>query len=202
MRALGVILISAWLMASLSACSVRPVRSDRKGLLDDFPIRQIVQENPSESSNTSGEPEIQLSGRWVWPLKSVSVSSEYGIRGEKFHQGVDLRAAVGTPVLAASDGIVVYVGTKIRGYGRMIVLKHANNYYSVYAHHSRNLVKVGKKVKAGQRIALSGKSGRARGPHLHFEIRQGTESCDPVYAIRENLSRYASNRKIASELTQ
>lgn len=198
MKLLGILLLTF----SVAACSVRPVRSARKGLLDDHPIRQIVQETSSESNENQNSTEVQLTGRWVWPLKSVSVSSEYGIRGEKFHQGVDLRAAVGTPVLAASDGIVVYVGNKIRGYGRMVVLKHSNQYYSVYAHHSKNLVKVGNKVKAGQKIALSGKSGRARGPHLHFEIRQGTESCDPIYAINENLSRYASNRKIASEQTQ
>jgi murein DD-endopeptidase MepM/ murein hydrolase activator NlpD len=145
---------------------------------------------------------FNLTGRWQWPLKNVDVSSHYGNRKHKFHQGVDFRANVGTPVLAANDGVVVYVGTKIRGYGRMVVLKHADNFYSVYAHHSKNLVKTGKRVARGEKIALSGKSGRASGPHLHFEIRQGTDSYNPVYAINENLKKFASNRNIASESTQ
>jgi murein DD-endopeptidase MepM/ murein hydrolase activator NlpD len=185
----------------LSACATRPLRGDRHGLLDasgpSVRMQQIT--DPSDNDVTG---ELLLSGQWHWPLKNVDVSSHYGHRGRKFHQGVDFRANIGTPVLAANDGVVVYVGSRIRGYGRMIVLKHQDGFYSVYAHHSKNLVKVGKQVGRGEKIALSGRSGRASGPHLHFEIRRGVESIDPVIAINENIKRVVATRKVASDSSQ
>ena len=188
---------SLCLVLLLSACVTRPVRSDRLGLLDGR--HDAVRSSASVDIATNEEPtagagEIQLTGTWRWPLEEVKVSSPYGKRGHKFHQGVDLHAPMHTRVLAANDGVVVYVGSKIRGYGRMVVLKHADNFYTVYAHHSKNLVKVGKQVKRGDLIAYSGRSGHASGPHLHFEIRHGTESYDPVYAIKENIQQVASIR--------
>ena len=190
-----------WILFLATACVTRPIHSNHEGLLDHngrtFPGKPSAAMNENEVSAGSGE--IQLSGTWQWPLEELAVSSPYGSRGRKFHQGVDLRAPMRTPVLAANDGVVVYVGSKIRGYGRMIVLKHADNFYSVYAHHSKNLVKVGKKVSRGETIALSGKSGHASGPHLHFEIRHGTESYDPIFAIKGNIQDNSNNRKVASQ---
>jgi murein DD-endopeptidase MepM/ murein hydrolase activator NlpD len=87
---------------------------------------------------------------------------------------------VGTPVLAAADGQVVYAGAAIRGYGNPVVLQHAGGLLTVYAHNSALLVRVGQVVQAGQRVALSGQSGRATGPHLHFEVRQGQIPRDPM----------------------
>jgi murein DD-endopeptidase MepM/ murein hydrolase activator NlpD len=192
-----------------SSCATRPLHSKRKGLLDlesgNTERRGIVFRGSGTEADADelyapkeGVP-VELYGEWQWPLKKVEVSSHYGDRGSKFHQGVDLRARIGTPVLAASDGEVVYVGSKIRGYGRMVVIKHAGNFYSVYAHHSRNATKVGRRVKRGQVIAYSGKSGRSSGPHLHFEIRKGTQSFDPQYALQNNIRAYAANRKVASD---
>ncbi len=189
---------------ALSACVTRPFRGSRQGLLENengkTPGKASAAMNDA-FDETHGE-EVHLTGKWQWPLKNVEISSSYGNRGHKFHQGVDLRAPMRTPVLAANDGVVVYVGSKIRGYGRMVVIKHADNFYSVYAHHSKNLVKVGKTIKRGDKIALSGKSGHASGPHLHFEIRQGTESYNPVFAINENINKAVASRKVASESTQ
>jgi murein DD-endopeptidase MepM/ murein hydrolase activator NlpD len=188
--------LSLLILVSTSACATRPFRSNRVGLLD-----KNFESNIGDPSQTGvgASSDFQLPGEWVWPLKNVDVSSHYGHRGRKFHQGVDLRAHIGTPVLAAYDGTVVYVGSRIRGYGRMIVIKHDDQFYSVYAHHSKNLVKAGKVVKKGEKIALSGRSGRASGPHLHFEIRRGVESYDPYLAITQNMNRYLANRKVASE---
>jgi murein DD-endopeptidase MepM/ murein hydrolase activator NlpD len=84
----------------------------------------------------------------------------------------------------------------------MIVIKHDDGFYSVYAHHSKNLVKVGKHVSRGDKIALSGRSGRASGPHLHFEIRRGVESFDPIFAINENMKKSLASRKVASDSPQ
>ncbi len=182
---------------SLSACVTRPFRSGRQGLFENESGGEFGRSGSAK--NMGDGEEIRLTGKWQWPLKHVEVSSHFGHRGRKFHQGIDLRAPIGTPVMAANDGVVVYVGSKIRGYGRMIVLKHENNFYSVYSHHSKNLVKIGKRVNRGDKIALSGKSGRASGPHLHFEIRQGTESYNPYYAINENMEKFLASRKTASE---
>jgi murein DD-endopeptidase MepM/ murein hydrolase activator NlpD len=196
------------LMMFCSACVTRPMLASRKGLLDREG-RSVSGVSDSEIENGTIEDadleyapkdggKIDLYGEWRWPLKQVQISSSYGDRGRKFHQGVDLRAATGTPVLAASDGEVVYVGSKIRGYGRMVVLKHRGNFYSVYAHHSKNLVKHGQRIPMGKTIAYAGKSGHASGPHLHFEIRKGTQSFDPEYALNHNIREFASNRKGAS----
>ena len=83
----------------------------------------------------------------------------------------------------------------------MVVIKHANDIYTVYAHHSKNLVKAGKQVKRGEVIAKSGRSGHASGPHLHFEIRKGTQSFDPEYSLNQNIHSYAS-RATASDKSQ
>ncbi len=117
---------------------------------------------------------------WNWPLKKIRISSQFGRRKRRFHEGVDLRAGVGTPVYASSRGLVYYSGSGISGYGRMTILKHRNGLYTIYAHNRKNLYRKGKKIEKGQLIAYSGQSGRVSGPHLHFEIRQGTLPLNPV----------------------
>jgi murein DD-endopeptidase MepM/ murein hydrolase activator NlpD len=192
----------------LSACSTQPMRPSRYGLLEDSsgPTHSYSR-TASRSINTQAADEmyalkpggpVDLTGDWQWPLEHVEISSPYGERSGKFHQGIDLRAPMRTPVHAACDGNVVYVGSKIRGYGRMVVLKHPGNYYTVYAHHSKNLVKIGQKVEKGQVIAYSGKSGHSSGPHLHFELRRGTQSYDPEYAFN-GYFKVSASRKIASQ---
>jgi murein DD-endopeptidase MepM/ murein hydrolase activator NlpD len=117
-----------------------------------------------------------------WPLTTIRVlvGSPFGARWGKPHEGIDLPAPVGTPVFAAADGRVVYAGAAIRGYGNLIVLKHAGDLLTAYAHNSVLLVSQGQSVRAGDRIALVGQSGRATGPHLHFEVRSGQIPRDPM----------------------
>lgn len=117
-----------------------------------------------------------------WPLTTVKVviGSPFGGRWGKPHEGIDLPAPVGTPVFAAADGKVVYAGNGIRGYGNLIVIKHAGDLLTAYAHNSLLLVSEGQPVRAGERIALVGQSGHATGPHLHFEVRSGQIPQDPM----------------------
>jgi murein DD-endopeptidase MepM/ murein hydrolase activator NlpD len=191
------LLLAGWV---LSACATSPLKSARRGLLEEDGSSVQASRKSSSTGILSQRTlsDFTLPGKWQWPLQEVEISSAYGERGRKFHQGVDLRASVGTPVSAAADGEVVYVGSKIRGYGRMIVLKHRDGFYTVYAHHSKNLVKTGEKVETGQVIARSGRSGRVQGPHLHFELRRGAQSIDPEYAFNGHL-KSAANRRIASK---
>ncbi len=126
-----------------------------------------------------------------WPLTTVAVTigSPFGARWGKPHEGIDLPAPVGTPVFAAADGRVVYAGHGVRGYGNMVVLKHAGDLLTVYAHNSALLVAQGQPVRAGDRIALVGQSGHATGPHLHFEVRSGQIPRDPMNYLPDALPK-------------
>lgn len=131
-----------------------------------------------------------------WPLKNVQVTSKFGSRGREFHEGVDLRAKPGTPVFAASDGIVLYAGTRIRGYGKLVIIKHRGGWSTVYAHNSQLFVRSGQHIQRGQRISLSGNTGHSSGPHLHFEIRRGIYAVDPLRVMPEIPYRVASRASL------
>jgi len=135
---------------------------------------------PSASTNVGVVP--AGGGRFSWPLANVAhnVGSPFGSRDGRAHEGIDLPAPTGTPVIAAADGEVVYAGDGIRGYGNLVVLQHPGDLLTVYAHNSALFVKQGQTVRAGERIAAVGQTGRATGPHLHFEVRQGQVPRDPM----------------------
>lgn len=115
-----------------------------------------------------------------WPVDEPHVSSLFGKRWGRPHEGLDLAGAVGTPIRAAADGEVAYAGDRIRGYGNMVVIAHPGDLMTVYAHNSVVLVRQGDRVRAGQEIARMGQSGRATAPHLHFEVRKAQSPRDPM----------------------
>jgi murein DD-endopeptidase MepM/ murein hydrolase activator NlpD len=120
-------------------------------------------------------------GEWAWPVPSHRrVSSQFGQRWGRKHEGIDIPAPKGTPIAATAAGVVKYSGSKVRGYGNMIVIEHPKKVFSVYAHNHKNLVSAGKKVKRGQIIGKVGNTGRSTGPHLHFEIRVRDTAKDPA----------------------
>lgn len=123
--------------------------------------------------------------RFRWPVDFPRVTSLFGKRWGRPHEGIDLTAPIGTPVLAAGGGEVVYAGNAVRGYGNMVVLKHEDEFMTVYAHNSVLYVRVGDRVRVGQRVALSGQSGHATGPHVHFEVRKGEVPHDPLPFLPE-----------------
>lgn len=111
----------------------------------------------------------------LWPVNGVLLSS-FGGRSDPFsgegafHTGVDLEAAVGTPVHVTADGVVTSAGWS-SSYGKLVVIDHGNGIETYYAHLSQVLVVPGEEVDRGQVIALSGQTGRATGPHMHYEVR-------------------------------
>jgi len=113
-----------------------------------------------------------------------SKTSSFGVRfspfegDRRFHTGVDLAAYPGVPIVAAADGTVVFSGMEA-GYGNIVRILHRYGWVSIYAHNSRNLVWSGQSVKRGDKVALLGMSGRATGPHSHFEIRVDGQAVDP-----------------------
>lgn len=96
------------------------------------------------------------------------------------HKGVDFRLPVGTPIIAPADGVVEHVAYQANGAGRYIKIRHGGQYTTVYMHLSRQLVKVGQHVKKGERIALSGNTGRSTGPHLHYEFHINGNPVNPM----------------------
>ncbi|MBO6191992.1 MAG: M23 family metallopeptidase [Prevotella sp.] len=115
---------------------------------------------------------------WSYPLLGAKVISPFGSRGGRRHTGVDLKTVNKDEIHAAFDGEVVFSGP-FSGYGNLIRLRHDNGLETYYSHNSKNLVKVGEQVKAGQIIALTGQTGRASTPHLHFETRIGGQAVNP-----------------------
>jgi murein DD-endopeptidase MepM/ murein hydrolase activator NlpD len=113
-----------------------------------------------------------------WPVQGV-LYSRFGPRGATRHDGIDIAAPEGTKIEAAADGVVLYAGVQ-RGYGNIVILRHGGDLITLYAHNQRNLVQEGAEVKAGQPIAVVGRTGRATGPHCHFEVRRGTDPHDPL----------------------
>jgi hypothetical protein len=137
-------------------------------------LRLIV---PGSQAQSLADRAIQ-SATYIWPLTRVEVSSPFGQRWGRLHAGIDLRAPRGTPVKASSHGRVIFSGRK-GGYGKIIIIVHAGGVETTYAHNSRNLVKVGQRVKKGKVIAKVGRTGNATGYHLHFEIRQRGKAINP-----------------------
>jgi len=115
---------------------------------------------------------------WSYPLPGAHVISPYGGRGGRGHSGVDIKTKPNDEILAAFDGVVTQSGPYY-GYGNYIVIRHAYGFSTCYSHQSKNFVKIGQKVKAGEVIGLTGQTGRATTPHLHFEIRFCGHAIDP-----------------------
>lgn len=118
-------------------------------------------------------------GHLLWPVKGKATSL-FGRRGSRMHDGIDIRAKEGVPIHAAAAGTVVYADHRLSGYGKMVIVRHGRNLFTAYAHNQRNLVKKGVSVRRGDVIARVGRTGRASGPHLHFEVRHGSTAVDPL----------------------
>lgn len=124
-------------------------------------------------------PKRLAGGGFVWPVKGRVVKRfGPGASGER-NDGIKIAVPVSTPVRATADGVVAYAGDGIAALGGLIIVKHGAGWTSVYGHASKLLVSRGQSVKRGQTIALSGETGYADRPELHFELRRGRKPVDP-----------------------
>jgi murein DD-endopeptidase MepM/ murein hydrolase activator NlpD len=114
----------------------------------------------------------------VLPLPVIRIISEFGMRSNKMHKGLDLGANHGTPISAVLPGTVVFAGVQ-KGYGNVVIIEHENSVMTVYGHNESNLVTVGNKVAQGQVIAKVGNTGNTTVYHLHFEYRVNGVARDP-----------------------
>jgi murein DD-endopeptidase MepM/ murein hydrolase activator NlpD len=117
--------------------------------------------------------------QFAWPLWSGKVTSGFGMRHGAMHQGIDIAAPAGTTVHAADAGVVAFAG-RLNGYGNTVIIRHSDNYATVYGHNARILVSEGSAVARGQSIAEVGTSGRTTGPNLHFEVRYDNHAYNPL----------------------
>ena len=115
---------------------------------------------------------------FVWPVHGILTSS-FGWRWGRMHEGIDLAVANGTPVVAAAAGTVIVAGW-MGGYGNLVVVDHGNGVATAYGHNTSVTVGVGQSVAQGQLIAYSGNTGHSTGPHLHFEVRINGSPVDPL----------------------
>lgn len=213
--------IIATLLVTSGCSSVRPLKQGRRGLFDQIGKPVSSRNSPDEVDQTYHKKPVKWrhgdkaavvaqekvdrdlvreTKSWVWPLSQVQLTSQFGARDGSPHEGIDLQAKKGTPVFAVDDALVLYSGKKISGYGLMLVLRHSKGLSTVYAHNSKLLVKGGEKVKRGQKIAVSGATGRVSGPHLHFEVRDGVQAVDPMQLLsltqnsKPSVNAYAQSR--------
>ena len=154
----------------------------KKGESIFLPYKRGILYNRLEGRSISSinYQQLRSSSRFLWPVPSSKrISSGYGHRWGRPHEGIDIAARKGTYIVSADAGVVVYSGKK-SGYGNITVLSHQGGFFTVYAHASKNYTNKGQKVGRGQVIAAVGSTGKSTGDHLHFEIRYDSKAFDPL----------------------
>jgi len=126
------------------------------------------------------EPAARAASQFSWPLRGKVIAG-FGSAGKGLHNdGINIAAPAGTQVRAAENGVVAYAGNELKGFGNLLLIKHADGWTTAYAHNDKLLVARGDEVKQGQVIAVVGRTGNVDSPQLHFEVRKGTQAVDPM----------------------
>jgi murein DD-endopeptidase MepM/ murein hydrolase activator NlpD len=142
---------------------------------------RVAKEEPptTETVVKSAEPTGGMPS-FRWPVRGRVIAGFGSKANGTQNDGINLAVPEGTPIKAADDGVVAYAGNELKGYGNLVLIRHANGYVSAYAHASELMVKRGDTIKRGQVIAHAGQTGSVTSPQLHFEIRKGSTPVDPT----------------------
>jgi len=143
-----------------------------------LPVGIIAPTEPADGTPSAPLPAETAGDPILWPVQGA-INSGFGARGASVHDGIDIAAPEGTPIHSVERGEVIY-SDQLRGYGNIVIIRHAGGLVSVYAHNQINLVREGNRVERGDVIAKVGSTGRVTGPHLHFEIRKNNTAQDPL----------------------
>ncbi|MBT4762155.1 MAG: M23 family metallopeptidase [Bdellovibrionaceae bacterium] len=122
---------------------------------------------------------------FIWPINKAKLSQKFSPSHNTSHAGIDLASHRGTPILAAHEGTIIFAGKKYRGYGNMIIIERDDDWGSLYAHLDKLYIKSGEYVKQGEVIGTMGRTGRATGVHLHFELIYQKIPVDPIPHLRQ-----------------
>lgn len=139
-----------------------------------------------------------------WPVKG-EITSGFGWRRDpingrrRFHNGIDIRASLRTPVRATANGKVTFAGWRSRGMGYAVVINHGNGLATIYGHLSKTKARKGKWVKKGEVIAYSGSSGRSTGPHLYYKIQKDSKAVNPVSYLAGRIADTSEKIKTGTE---
>ncbi|HEY8192079.1 MAG TPA: M23 family metallopeptidase, partial [Alphaproteobacteria bacterium] len=139
----------------------------------------VVAKAPPKNTLSSGTPP-RASSKFVWPVEGPVISTYGNKKGGVHNDGINIKAPKGAPVRAADNGVVVYADNELKGFGNLVLVRHADKWVTAYAHLDRTLVKKGQTVEQGESIGTVGSSGSVDSPQLHFETRRGTDAIDPV----------------------
>jgi murein DD-endopeptidase MepM/ murein hydrolase activator NlpD len=132
----------------------------------------------AQAKDGGGPTQTASSAGLIWPVQGP-ITSPFGWRWGRMHQGIDIGVGYGTPIHAAAAGTVIYCGWE-EGYGNFVVIDHGGNLATAYGHQSAIAVTCGQQVDQGQVIGYVGCTGHCTGPHLHFEVRVGGNPVDPM----------------------
>lgn len=139
-----------------------------------------AEEGAAETKVAAATPDATGLDRLRWPVRGRVVTAFGASVNGRSNDGIDIAVPEGTPVHAAENGVVIYAGDGLKGFGNTVLVRHEDGLVTVYGHASEMKVKRGDKVRRGQEIALSGMTGDADRPKLHFEVRKGTSPVDPM----------------------
>lgn len=156
------------------------VEQQKKEYLDEVEALAAVSASLGSRIQTSqaSSPVVRSSSGLIWPV-SGTVTSSYGWRWGRMHEGLDIAVPSGTPVAAAAPGRVIVAGWT-GGYGNLVVIDHGGGLATAYAHNTSVAVGSGSTVSQGQTIAYAGSTGNSTGPHVHFEVRANGSAVDPL----------------------
>lgn len=189
-------LVLGFVLVTASGCSTIKTQHFSNPALQfaPFPEEIIPAEEVSEidSSPLGFITPLQFKESFDWPVDQARLTRGFLPNARpRPHLGLDLADRKGTPVLAANDGYVIYAGSGFRGYGRFIIIEHEGEWASFYGHLDKILIKQGTFIHKGDLIGQMGRTGRATGTHLHFELRHDRKAIDPIAFLPQET--HASN---------
>ncbi|SMF14139.1 Murein DD-endopeptidase MepM and murein hydrolase activator NlpD, contain LysM domain [Tistlia consotensis] len=162
--------------------AVQPSATQQAAVPKPPPAEPVALPRQAPSSAVPVPPPL-ANGQFAWPVRG-RVVSYFGPQGDGRHNdGINIAVPAGTPVEAAENGVVAYTGNELRGFGNLVLIKHAEGWITAYAHNQEILVHKGERVARGQLIARVGSTGNVSEPQLHFEVRKGTHALDPLTVL-------------------